>query len=82
MNDDDMLISVVFLFLDMKSWFLWLLYVKFKAAAPPFLNLHVQSIARLIDKVVPILEEQPDFVIGTSCVLSREIQTHDYPDKP
>jgi hypothetical protein len=76
MNDDGMLIFVVFLFLDMKPRFFWLLYMHFKAVTVSLLDFHIQSDPRLIDKIVPIPDEQPNLVIRAPRVFARKIQMH------
>jgi hypothetical protein len=43
------------------------------------MNLYVQSVPRLVDEVVPIFDEQPQFVIRAPCVLTREIPVHSSP---
>jgi hypothetical protein len=76
MNDDGMLIFVVFLFLDMKPRFFWLLYMHFNAVTVSLLDFNIQSIPRLIDKIVPILDKQPNLVIRSPRILARKIQMH------
>lgn len=73
-NND--LVSFFFVFFNVNARLLRLPRMRIKAATPPFLNLHVQSIACLIDKVVPILDKQPQFVIRAPCILARKIQMH------
>ena len=46
------------------------------------MNLYIQSVPRLIDEILPLRDEQPNLVIGTPCVLTREIQMHDHPRRP
>jgi hypothetical protein len=56
--------------------------MRIEAVTPSLVDLHIQSITSLIDKVVAVLDEQPQFVIGAPCVLVREIQMHDCPRRP
>jgi hypothetical protein len=79
MNDN--LISFFILF-NVKTRLVGFLRLQLKSIAPPLLNLHIQSVPRLIDKVAPIFNEPPNFVIRTSCVLAREIQAHHHHLRP
>jgi hypothetical protein len=74
MNHD--LISAFIVFVNVNARLFGFPRMRIKAVSPSLADLHIQSIARLIDKVVPVFDEQPQFVIGTSCVLAREIQMH------
>ncbi|MGB9415910.1 MAG: hypothetical protein WCB58_06290 [Acidobacteriaceae bacterium] len=74
MNDD--LISILIVLVDMNTWLFRFSHMRLKSIASSLADLHIQSIARLIDEVVAILDEQPNLFIGASCVLAREIQIH------
>jgi hypothetical protein len=52
---NDNLVAFYVVLFHMKARLLRLSRMWIKAAAPPFLNLYIQSIARLVDEIVPIL---------------------------
>jgi hypothetical protein len=76
MNDNDIPIIVVFVYLDLNTRLLGLALVGIKAAATSFSDLRVQSNPRFVDKVGPVLDEQPQLVIGTMFVFACKVQLH------
>jgi hypothetical protein len=44
-------------FVNVNAWLLGLVRMRIKAAVPPFVDLRVQSVPRLIDKIGPIFDE-------------------------
>jgi hypothetical protein len=73
---DNDLISLFFVFFNLNPRHLRFAGIWVKALAPSFINLHIQSVPRLIDKVMPILDKQPNFVIRAPRVFARKIQMH------
>lgn len=63
MHDDDIYVIVVFLNLNMEAWLLRFPHMKLKSTSLSLLNLHIQGIPRLIDKVMPILDDPPYLLI-------------------
>ncbi len=59
---NDNLISF-FILINIKTRLIGFPRLQLKAIAPSLLKLHIQSIPRLIDKIVPILDKQPYLVI-------------------
>jgi hypothetical protein len=47
--------------------------MRLKPITPPLVDFHIQSVPGVIDEIVPILDEQPDLVIGTSCVFACKV---------
>jgi hypothetical protein len=73
---DDNLIPFFFVFLNVNTRLLRLPRMRIKAFALPPVNFHIQRFPCLIDKVVAILDEQPDLFIGAPCILAREVHIH------
>jgi hypothetical protein len=57
----------------MNTRLLRLVHMRLKPITPPPVDFHIQSVPGLIDQIVPILNEQPNLVIGTSCVLACKV---------
>jgi len=74
--NDDLIAFIVFLHMDARLF--WLFHIWLKPIAPPLVDLYIQSVPRLINKIVPILDKQPNLVIRAPRVFARKIQMHRY----
>jgi hypothetical protein len=73
---DNDLISLFFVFFNLNARLFRLMNMQLEPIVPPLLDFHIQSVPRLIDKVMPILDKQPNFVIRAPRVFARKIQMH------
>jgi hypothetical protein len=80
MNDDLVAFFVVFFYMNARLF--RFVRMRLKTVAPPLLDFHIQSVPRLIDKVVPILDKQPNLVIRAPRVFARKIQMHRHHPRP
>jgi hypothetical protein len=74
MDDDLVAFFVVFFYMNARLF--RLMNMQLEPIVPPLVDFHIQSVPRLIDKIVPILDKQPNLVIRAPCVLARKIQMH------
>jgi hypothetical protein len=70
------LIPFFFVFFNMNARLFGLVHLRLKPVAPSLVDFHIERFLRLIDQIVPILNEEPNLFIRASCVLAGEIQMH------
>ncbi len=74
MNDDLVAFFVIFFYVNARLF--RLMNAQLEPVVLPLADFHIQSVPRIIDKVVPILDKQPNLVIRAPCILARKIHMH------